>query len=648
MPISNWDEQACFEKIKEANEAYRRGEPIMSDATYDDLIDELKQFNPDHEWFKHIEPVPVQNNRKCKLPIPMKSLNKVKNIVELKKWVTSLSLNIDAELVLMPKFDGLSLLHSEKTGQGWSRGGAENEGQDCTAHCQASFIKSNSNYLYTFGEFIITRHDWDKYFKDHTSSYTGEKYKSPRNTAAGFLNRDTPCPEIEHASFYRYGMDDYTLHQQYECFTDALHAICTDFTQPPLYTKCSTATLSEKTLLDLFKEWSKQYPIDGIVVYLNDLSLWEKIGRHQTTGNPLYAIAYKHPDFTDVFETTVKDVVWKVSKSGALKPVVIMDAVDTGDCIMESPTGYNAVWIKEHHIARGAKILVTRSGGVIPKILETLEAAPQKEQDKLWNGLTTCPHCNRPTTWNASNVELLCANPECSGTRLAKITHFFLTCGAENVGEETFSKMYDAGFTTIPSILNVTFDELMQIDGIGESISNTILDNNKKIMGGLEMATLMHASDCFEGIGKIKAQKIIDDFDEESRTEFYDSTLPPCENVFLFDSFSKTMQSFFSGLLKFYEFRKQTGIPVLQPSKDEIVADGVCAGGFICVSGFRDDSIERFIKQNGGTIVSGISKKTTLLIVKDKTASSSKIIKAQTFNVPILSIDEFAKKYGYK
>ena len=141
--------------------------------------------------------------------------------------------------------------------------------------------------------------------------------------------------------------------------------------------------LNEELLMNLFKEWSKVYPIDGIVIYIDDLHLWEVIGRHQTSGNPLYAIAYKHPDFTESFETTVKGIVWKVSKSGALKPVVNIEMVDTGDCNMENPTGYNAGWINDHEIAKGAEILVTRSGGVIPKILSTLSPATQEEQEKI-------------------------------------------------------------------------------------------------------------------------------------------------------------------------------------------------------------------------------------------------------------------------
>ena len=56
-------------------------------------------------------------------------------------------------------------------------------------------------------------------------------------------------------------------------------------------------------------------------------------------------------------------------QSGALKPVVNIEAVDTGDCTMENPTGYHAKYIFENSIGKGATISVTRSGGVIPKIL---------------------------------------------------------------------------------------------------------------------------------------------------------------------------------------------------------------------------------------------------------------------------------------
>ena len=61
-------ENALFEKIKAANEAYRKGEPAMSDLDYDAMVARLKMMNRDHEWFHRPEPVVVKESRKSKLP----------------------------------------------------------------------------------------------------------------------------------------------------------------------------------------------------------------------------------------------------------------------------------------------------------------------------------------------------------------------------------------------------------------------------------------------------------------------------------------------------------------------------------------------------------------------------------------------------
>ena len=149
--------RTLIEKIKYYNAAYREGNPLISDAEYDALVDELKQTDPDNDWLSHVEPAPVVSDHKVRLPIPMKSLNKVKNITELKKWHQSLGLSDAAILVCMPKFDGVSLLHDEITGMTYSRGGAENEGQNCTAHYNAANIPSPKTSLYIRGVCLLQK-----------------------------------------------------------------------------------------------------------------------------------------------------------------------------------------------------------------------------------------------------------------------------------------------------------------------------------------------------------------------------------------------------------------------------------------------------------------------------------------------------------
>ncbi|NDV63964.1 BRCT domain-containing protein [Bacteroides sp. 224] len=640
-PFTIENKDVLLNTIKGYNESYRAGNPEISDKEYDFLVNRLKELDPENEWFSHPEPVNVSAKRKVSLPIQMKSLNKAKDKSEIDKWKKSLGLIDKTEVIIMPKFDGVSLLHDEIKGKAYSRGGIENEGQDCTEHLSLAGIGSCVDVAqFTYGEFMFSYEDWDKYFKGKVSEHTGDPFKSPRNTAAGLLNRDEPSPYLQHTSFYRYGMDDYSL-GTYCLYEEVLEELCKSFDQIPLYKKVTFEELNDNDLLVLFNEWNKLYPIDGVVIYINDLDIWDSIGRHQSTGNPLYAIAYKHPDFTESFETTVKDIAWKISKSGALKPVVNIETVDTGDCNMENPTGYNASWVEDMKIAKGAKVLVTRSGGVIPKILKTIDPATQAELESLWDELAECPHCSSPTAWNESYVELCCTNTDCPGRQLAKIIFFFTICETENIGEETFTKMFNAGYTTLKSILNVTFDELVKLDGFGESISNTILENNKRILKGLDMATLMHASDCFEGIGKVKAQKILDEIakDDEALCSFYQGWFSVSPEVF--KEGSKTMQSFYKGIEPFYKFISENQIPILPPAKKEINSNGKYAGMAICFSGVRDSELEEKIISEGGKIASGVSKNTTILLVKDKYGTSSKIAKAKTLGIEVINIEDF-------
>ena len=636
-------------EIKRYNDSYRLGTPIVSDSIYDQLVDELRQRDPDNDWLKKAEPAPVSNKRKRKLPTPMKSLNKAKSLSEVKQWLNSLAIPDTAELVIMPKFDGVSWLHDEETGETYSRGGADNEGQSCLGHYlmgDYGNVEGWGMFLcprFTFGELVFNRQSWEKNFVGKKSDATGEPYRSPRNTIAGFINRDEPSPLIKYADFFRYGVGESDI-DYFTSYEEIIQTLCEVFGQPQFFQKTPVKAIDDECLMQLFKEWQRHYYIDGLVIYLNDLNLWKAIGRQQTTGNPLYAIAYKHPDFTDTFETTVKGIDWKVSKAGALKPVVNIEAVDTGDCTMETPTGYNAKYIFTNGIGRGAKIEVTRSGGVIPKIINVLREADCDVMMEQRDNLLYCPNCGKPTKWNDSSVELVCTNPSCPGVTLAKVCHFYKTVDAEQMGEETISKLFAAGYDTLCRILDITFDEVLLIDGFGESIANIILETNKRIRAGIEVTKLMHASDCFQGIGQVKAKQILSDLSEGDRYAFING------HVFIEDGFdktprfktlNKTMQSFLKGIVPFYDFVASNRLAILPLEEAPKPVGTKYVGMKVCFTGVRDKELEAEIIAQGGEVVNNISKNTTHLIVADLASSSWKAVKARSWNIPLFTIEGF-------
>lgn len=634
-----------IQKIKKYNEAYRAGKPLISDGEYDNLIEQLKQISPDNDWFKHIEPAPVSNNRKVKLPIPMRSLDKVKNIEDLLTWATNAGLSSDDIVVVTPKFDGVSMLYNQRTGMAYSRGGDENEGQDCSAHIsatkaldKATFHHQFPNIEFVYGELVFAKTKWEQHFENRISD-NGIKYKSPRNTVAGFINRDEATPLLEHVDFCRYGVDN--PQQYFSTYTEMMVAlqVYDEPLKPAWGYNLPVKNLTTELLADLYNVWKQYYYIDGLVIYVNDLKFWGKLGRHQTTGNPQYAIAYKHPDFTASFSTTVQGVAWNISKAGAFKPVVNIDGVDTGDCLMENPTGYNAGWIADRSIGEGAVIEVTRSGGVIPKIIDVITPAPEENLSQMWDELSVCPHCGSPTKWDNSYIELYCTNIHCKGVKLAKAIFFFATVGAENMGEKIIAKIFESGFESVAEMLNITYQDLMAIEGFGDGIADIVIQNMNTIKKGVELTTLMHASDCFVGIGKIKAKKILDEMSKEDLEEFlnmkYDRRFAKSGEKTL----SITQGSFIAGVQPFYNFIGETKIPFYynteKPSGDK------CNGFAVCFSGIRDSELEQYIINEGGRVVSGVSKNTTHLIVKDPSDTSSKIVKAKGLGIAIVTIDQF-------
>ena len=240
--------------IAKYNKSYRLGEPQISDTEYDKLVEELRRIDPDNEWFKRIEPAAVARNRKVKLPIPMKSLNKVKDIQSLKSWAGSIGLTATSTVIITPKFDGLSLLHDEQDGYAYSRGGAENEGQDCTTHYNnaSSIVNAQNKLRYTFGEFVFSNKSWTTNFAGKISPDTGDKYRSPRNTAAGLLNRDEPSDNLRYVDFFRYGTDEGSLNN-FQTYEELYRYLCDTFKQPHLYQKVLVADLTSGLCLHLYQ-----------------------------------------------------------------------------------------------------------------------------------------------------------------------------------------------------------------------------------------------------------------------------------------------------------------------------------------------------------------------------------------------------------
>lgn len=631
------------ERIEYCNNQYRIGEQVISDAEYDTLVGSLKEMCPDHEWFKHPEPIPVSETRKVKLPVPMRSLDKVKTIDELKAWAWRIGIDMSTEVCLMPKFDGISLLVDEWNSSAYTRGGNDNEGMKSDEHLIKMGHQKDVRLHYTGGEAIIPKMKWKHFFEGKINESTGQPYKSARNTVSGLFRRDNATDDLLHVDYIRYATFPDKCSMR---FTQLLDYMSEIYHQPAYYTTCLLGELTHDMLRKWFDKWGDDYWIDGVVVYVNDTTKWERIGRHLSTGNPQWAIAYKG-NFEEVVKTTVKNVNCRVSKNGYLRPTVEIEPVFLNGAQIENPTGNNAKFIFDNNIASGSVIKIKRSGEVIPKIVGVTSYNQSRVED-LADRLSICPACGSPTKWNNSLTDIVCTNSTCRGRMLAKIIYFFMTVGYDNVGEEIIEKLFEAGHDSVRKILDLKVSEICAIDGLGDSIADLMVNkHNRRIKSTLfNLPVIMHASDCFEGIGQKKASQLINKLSERD-IELLVSGQLRCENCSLMDEkykSSKTFESFLDGVRPFHEFLSSTNLSCSYKQDENVIVGNKCAGMSVCFSGVRDNELEKMIIAQGGHIVSGVSKNTTHLIVADLRCKTSKLQKAQELGINIVLLDT-AKKW---
>lgn len=615
-------------QIRTYDSNYRAGTPICTDEAYDKLIEELQQKYPDSSLIKKgvIEQT-QKENRKQKLPIYMGSLNKLKSVEEIQQWLKSIDCE-NENIVITPKYDGISLVVDESNDKCWTRGDGE-VGQKSDLHFSNLNDKHCGTDIISFGEAIMSKKNFEKY-KD--------KFANPRNMVAGLFNRDQAGEELKDVDYIRYGMSPDTdkiiqigrlnYINEVDCKYLILNA--------NEFFKIGTEKL-EESLTAIYSDWGSKYQIDGLVIDINDPVTRDRLGREENM-NPKYARAIKLPKWSQEAIVKVKGVQWQVSKQGKLKPVIEVEPTELAGVTISNVTGYNAKYIFDNNIASGSIIRIVRSGDVIPKHIETISYIPNAGND-LMDDLVECPSCGEPTKWDETITELVCTNPECKEMKIMKLVHFFSTLEIEDFGEPSIRKLYNSGFESAESILNIDLEDILEIEGFGDISIKKLFDQFDKLKyEGVPFAKLLHALDVMDGkIGEKTIQLVLDNI--------WGNNSFTVENLVKIDGVAEITANVF--LKGWYESEKYSDLPIkvsyVTSPKQEVTGNKF-QGMKICFTGCRPTKEqEQEIQSQGGEIVSGVSNKTTYLVVKDSSSTSSKMQKAKELGVTIITIKELFK-----
>jgi NAD-dependent DNA ligase len=600
------------ERIVKANEAYRLGSPIISDKEYDQLVEELELVSPSDELLNKVGHVVVDESRKSRLPIEMASMNKIKSIDDINDWCRLKGISKNEEVIITPKFDGLSLCVDEKTNEAWTRGDGE-FGQKSDEHYK--LIQNHLNldeysFIYTYGEVMIPKQVFiDKFSTD---------FANPRNLVAGLLNSKTVSDSLKDCQYIKYGA---FTNKNFNTKEEIINELNSGQESKVEYHICKISDLTEDLLIGLFQKFSIEYEIDGLIIEINDLTLQDNLGRETSSNNPVWARAFKHPSFEQSAETDIIGISWNISKQGLLKPILHINPVKLDGVTVSNVTGNNARFVKDLGLGVGAKVVVKRSGMVIPIIADVI----------------TTVDFIQPTIegvevdWNENGIELITLT-ETDNQRLKKIVAFFEILEADNVSEGVITQLWDAGYKTIKDILNLKISDLEKIDRFGKRKAQIVYNSIQKSVTGVQLSKLQHATGIFKGLGS-KKLALLEDF----------TTKPTVDQVMSIEGFAEvSAKSYIDSYDIYFDFVKD--LPVTISEKVEVVKTGSDLDGKQFVfTGFRRPDLESVIESRGGRIGGSVSKNTTHLVMKVVGSGSSKEKKAIDLGVEVITVEQLEK-----
>ena len=594
------------EKIVKANEAYRIGEPIMSDKDYDQLVEELELLSPNDDVLTKVGHVVADETRKSKLPIEMASMNKIKSMNDINDWCRLKNITSHNFVIITPKYDGLSLCVNETTSEAFTRGDGT-YGQKSNEHySRIGNHLSKTSFSFTYGEVMMSKKTFlEKYSSD---------FANPRNLVAGLLNSKEATDALKDCDYIKYGaIQSRNMFQSKKQILDELNS--NQSVKVP-YHICRISDLTEELLINLFHEYYIDYEIDGLIIEINDLNTQMTLGRETSSNNPIWARAFKHPSFEQSAETEIIGISWNISKQGYLKPTLHISPVKLDGVTVSNVTGNNARFVKDMGIGVGAKVIVKRSGMVIPIIADVIETVEFQMPDV------------DNIDWNENGVELVTLT-ETDDQKLKKNISFFEILESDNVSEGVITQLWDAGYKTISDILNLTTSDLEKIDRFGKRKAKIVHDSIQKSVTNVSLSKLQHATGIFKGLGS-KKLLLLEDF----------VTKPTVDQIMSIEGFAEiSAKSYVDSYDEFFNFVKD--LPITISEKVEVVKTGNDLDGKQFVfTGVRRKDLEEVIVSRGGVIGGSVSKNTTYLVMKEKGSGSSKETKAISLGVTILTVEE--------
>lgn len=638
-------------RVRELNRAsyeyYNSGQPIMSDAEFDQKLEELRQW--EEETGVILSNSPTQNVGATVLDTikevthktPMLSLEKCHSVEEIMKFANN------HNLVASVKLDGLTVRLTYKDGDlllAESRGNGT-VGSDITEH-----VKQFSNvplHINKEGTYVI---DGEALIKldNFTEINKNGEYKNSRNLAAGTLSSlDTSVVKDRKLSWYAWEVIEGDNNNSF--YLRLLNAQILGFDVVP----CYDITINEFNQLQIHIDnfiniaEKENLPQDGVVFKFDDIDYGKSLGN--TSHHFRNGIAYK--TFNDSVETELLDIEWTMGKTGSLCPTAVFKPVEIDGTTVERASLHNISVMKEIMDKPwiGQHIGVFKANLIIPQIRW---AEQDNDSKKMYIHIPDkCPICNHTTkiVKDHDSEVLYCTNENCKGKLLGKLTHAVSksALNIDGLSESTIEKFINLGWlNSIKDIYHLSDheNEMKSLDGFGKKSVDKLLSSIEKSRS-VDLEYFLNSLS-IPLLGKSASGMIAESVDYEfgiwmkqmavGGAEHF-KYLPGVGNA-LINSLNNYFNEYCSDI---WELSKEF---TFKTKEKTILSNTSLNGKTFVITGslhkFENrDKAKKAIEDCGGKVTGSVSKNTSFLVCNED-AGSSKSKKAHELGVPVITEEE--------
>jgi len=365
----------------------------LTDPQYDALEDKLKRDGSKVPFIVGTKDI-ISDEEKFEHPSPMLSLEKMQvvsddNLHEEPEFFDKLvNWMMKSDMIeLSPKFDGnaINIIYRYGTlDKSITRGDGE-KGVDKTnkiKHLVPNTISDRSPIVEIRGETLLPLEIFESKYREDG------KVQNARNTLAGIMSKEDQTIDKVldmHVATYSYNrMVNGVKEFAHNTMTD-LHMMGFNKTYPVKTLYIETLGKTREEIIEAFKEAyydfknyrenESQFLLDGIVLKYQES---DRMKHGDTSHHPRWAMSVKFE--TEKVETTILDIEWSVGTTGELNPIAILEPIELLGTIVKKASLYNLGKVVENGTWPGAKVLIRKSGEIIPQVVTILERSPDEEK----------------------------------------------------------------------------------------------------------------------------------------------------------------------------------------------------------------------------------------------------------------------------